>query len=71
MRHHPVLTTAAGLPLNYEGTGIRHKVFNALDIPSYNLGKHFAEAFDWLDEQLKVGNVLVHCAAGISRVVEC
>ena len=29
---------------------------------------HFEEAYKFIDEALQKGNLLVHCAAGISRV---
>lgn len=47
---------------------INHKTINAFDIPSYKMTPHFEEAFHFLDDALRKGNVLVHCAAGISRV---
>jgi protein-tyrosine phosphatase len=30
---------------------------------------HFEEAGKFINEALKNGNILVHCAAGISRVI--
>ena len=47
---------------------INHKTINAFDIPSYKMTPHFEEAFRFLDDALRRGNILVHCAAGISRV---
>lgn len=37
-------------------------------MPSYNISKHFDDAYEFIDSQLKDKNILVHCAAGISRV---
>jgi protein-tyrosine phosphatase len=48
---------------------IIHKRINADDIPTYRMTPHFDDAFKFIDEGLKRGNVLVHCAAGISRVI--
>lgn len=48
---------------------MKHKVINAFDIPSYKMTPHFDEAFIFIDENLQKGNVFVHCAAGISRVL--
>jgi protein-tyrosine phosphatase len=48
--------------------GISHKVINAFDIPTYKMTPHFEEAYRFIDDALKKGNLLVHCAAGISRV---
>ena len=47
---------------------ISHKVLNAFDIPTYKMSQHFEEAFRFIEESLRKGNLLVHCAAGISRV---
>ena len=47
---------------------INHKVINAFDIPSYKMTPHFEEAFKFIEDALSRGNILVHCAAGISRV---
>ena len=63
-----VLTAAAGLGIDHTGNNITHKVYNAWDMPSYNISRHFEDAYEFIDSQLQNGNVLVHCAAGISRV---
>lgn len=47
---------------------ITHKTINAFDLPSYKMTPHFEEAFQFIYDALKKGNILVHCAAGISRV---
>lgn len=47
-----------------------YKHIPANDIPSYNLGRHFDVAADFILEAIQSGgNILVHCAAGISRSV--
>ena len=46
---------------------INHKTINAFDLPSFKMTPHFEEAYKFIDDALKKGNVLVHCAAGISR----
>ena len=51
--------------------GINHKTINAFDMPSYKMTPHFEEAFAFIDDALRRGNLLVHCAAGISRVYFC
>jgi len=47
---------------------IDHKIINALDLPSFKMTPYFEEAYEFIDQALKKGNLLVHCAAGISRV---
>ena len=37
-------------------------------MPSYKMTPHFEDAFNFMDKALSKGNMLVHCAAGISRV---
>lgn len=37
------------------------------DKPNSPLNKHFDETFEFIDKNLKEGNVLVHCQAGVSR----
>jgi protein-tyrosine phosphatase len=66
-----VLTAAAMLGIAYSKEyQITHKTINAFDLPTYKMTPHFEEAFQFIDEGLKRGNVLVHCAAGISRVTQ-
>lgn len=62
-----VLTVAARLGVTYKCTDITHKIYPALDMETYNLSKYFDDSFNFIDEALKQGSVLVHCAAGISR----
>lgn len=44
--NNSVVTAAAGLPLDYSKLPISHKVYMALDIPTYNISKHFADAIE-------------------------
>ena len=37
-------------------------------MPTYKITPHFEEAYRFIDDSLRKGNLLVHCAAGISRV---
>lgn len=63
-----VLTVAQGTYLKYPKQYIdQHKVVEALDLPSYDLFKHFQECIDFIAENIKKTNVLVHCFAGSSR----
>jgi predicted protein tyrosine phosphatase len=48
--------------------GINHKIVNAFDIPTYKMTPHFDECHHFIRDALQNGNILVHCAAGISRV---
>ena len=48
--------------------GITHKTINCFDIPTYKMTPHFEEAYQFIKNGLERGNILVHCAAGISRV---
>lgn len=67
---YKVLTSAAMLDINYaKEHEIDHKIINAYDVPSYKMSPHFEEAFVFIEESLKKGNILVHCSAGISRVI--
>lgn len=44
-----------------------YKIVNIDDWHEENLAKHFEECFDFIDEGMKSGGILVHCMAGISR----
>eukprot|EP01016_Furgasonia_blochmanni_P009008 TRINITY_DN13727_c0_g1_i1.p1 TRINITY_DN13727_c0_g1~~TRINITY_DN13727_c0_g1_i1.p1 ORF type:complete len:163 (+),score=34.93 TRINITY_DN13727_c0_g1_i1:96-584(+) len=44
-----------------------HKIIRADDSEDYNMSQHFEECISFIKSALENGNVLVHCAAGISR----
>ncbi|KAM3147328.1 hypothetical protein pb186bvf_000579 [Paramecium bursaria] len=48
---------------------IKHIIFNVDDDPKFPIQRYFDRAYDFINEQLMVTNVLVHCQAGISRSV--
>lgn len=37
------------------------------DIETYDIARHFEDTYEKIEENLKYGSVLVHCAAGVSR----
>lgn len=52
----------------YEGLGIDYYEFQAEDTDSYDICRHFPEAFRYIDRvKRQGGTVLVHCALGINR----
>ena len=51
----------------YVQNNIKQLVVSADDMPSFNMAPHFDLAFEFISNALQNGNVLVHCAAGISR----
>ena len=63
-----VLTAAARLGIYYYKNEVDHKAYPALDNESYDISKYFDDSFNYIDQALKKGSVLVHCAAGVSRV---
>ena len=65
-----VITAAAGMEhIEYESSSeIRHIVYSLLDVKTENIGKLFNTVHETLERELESGSVLVHCAAGISRV---
>ena len=54
-------------PLFYENTEINILYYNAEDNDGFKISVYFEESYLWIDEALSMGNVLVHCGAGISR----
>lgn len=68
-----VLTVAKMLPVEYsKEDGIEHLVIQALDADFQNLSQFFDQTNAFLDSVLlRKKNVLVHCAAGVSRSTTC
>lgn len=62
-----VLTVAADSYIRYGKGAINHKVIPAEDFETFDLSVFFEEAADFIEENLKKTNVLVHCLAGVSR----
>ncbi|CAD8055049.1 unnamed protein product [Paramecium sonneborni] len=48
---------------------LKHLIIEADDCSSYDMSQHFEKAINFINENLQTTNVLVHCAAGISRSV--
>ncbi|CAD8137841.1 unnamed protein product [Paramecium octaurelia] len=48
---------------------LKYLLIEADDAPTYDMSKHFEKAVKFIHESLQTTNVLVHCAAGISRSV--
>lgn len=63
-----ILTVAGRLKTNVPSE-IRHLIIDIADHPSADIIGILPIAFQFLDEQLRSGKVLVHCASGISRSV--
>jgi dual specificity phosphatase 12 len=61
-----VLTVAAGLAIHHPAN-IKNVVYPVWDMVNFDISKYFAKGFDVIENGLKEGSVLVHCAAGISR----
>lgn len=51
----------------YKKMGIKSLVFPAQDHDGFDLSRFFEAANEFIASEVKTGNVLVHCAAGISR----
>lgn len=59
-----------GATLQYDPKDIQlHKIIYADDLESYDISKHFGEAFEFIEKGRAETNVLVHCYAGVSRSV--
>ena len=62
-----VLSLMVDYEINYKDFLSNHKVISAQDKDTFDLSKHFDECFEFIDEALKKGSVLIHCVSGISR----
>jgi protein-tyrosine phosphatase len=54
--------------LDYTQLGLKHIVYPLLDHKSQNIAQFFEEFYGIVERQIRKGNILVHCSAGISRV---
>lgn len=64
------MTVAAGAGVRSSQKGVQlfsHFVIQAHDDPSYHIYNDLNLATYWIHQNLKTGNVLVHCMAGVSR----
>lgn len=63
------MTAAQGMEqVAYPDGEIRHQVYPLVDSKSENIQQFFIDFFMLVEEEIAVGSVLVHCAAGVSRV---
>lgn len=62
------MTAAVGMEQVEYDASIKHIVFPLLDMKSENISKFFNQFYELMERELAAGSVLVHCAAGISRV---
>lgn len=71
LKINAVLTVAAGTQLKYDNTEqiAQHLIIHAWDHAEYNLANSFDEGIEFIRENLKTGNVFVHCHVGKSRSV--
>ena len=52
---------------SYPQHGIVQKILPVRDTSEFDISQCFEEAYEWIRSGLEKGNVLVHCAAGVSR----
>lgn len=63
-----VLTVAARTGLSYTPDQVAyHDIIAIDDSPYEDLKKHWQRTYDFIENHRKLGNVLVHCFAGVSR----
>ena len=56
---------------DFEANNIIQKIFEANDVHTYDIYSKLHEVADYINESSGKGNVLVHCAAGVSRSATC
>lgn len=61
-----MITAATGLKVSYTG-GINHKILQLYDCETENISRYFEDTYNYIAEGLEMGNVYVHCFAGVSR----
>ena len=61
-----ILNAVAQLPNSFPALFTYHNL-DILDLPETNICDYFPEAFRFIDQARKKGNVFVHCNAGVSR----
>ena len=64
-----IITAARGFEHLTVSDNFEHIVFPLADVKSENIRAYFEESYDVIEENLKKGGILVHCGAGVSRVV--
>ncbi|ELT89386.1 hypothetical protein CAPTEDRAFT_93388 [Capitella teleta] len=52
---------------NFFPDDFTYKRLNILDLPETNIVDYFPECFEFIEEGMQQGRVLVHCNAGVSR----
>ena len=51
----------------YVEHNIKHMIADSEDAPGCNISVYFEKAYDFIEDAMNNGNILVHCGAGISR----
>jgi protein-tyrosine phosphatase len=65
-----ILTAAVEANVSHDKDSIPYHVkLPAVDHENYSLEPFFDQAADYIDQHLRITNVLVHCMAGVSRSV--
>ncbi|CAK63820.1 unnamed protein product (macronuclear) [Paramecium tetraurelia] len=62
-----VITVANGQPVSYYDNKIKHHYYFIDDKADFKIQKYFSKVFHDIEREIQTTNVLIHCAAGISR----